>query len=190
MSFTPVGLPFDAESVWAAGTRTCYSNRVTRLVHCSGYPDSEGAIDGTLQLAKISGTGISVPSVDVSQGTGTLGMDACLLEEGTHKVWCWGIDYDMFPAPDTIADGIAVGGNLTAWLNGGVVSFVGNGQPAFSYEALEGLTGVTDISLGNDHGCYVQRGAAYCWGGNLSGELGDGTTMPSSVPVEVLEPVE
>src|SRR3972149_365204 len=97
---TLVGLAFEADAVWAAGTRTCYRDRATRLIYCSGYPNAEGLVDGVLMPAEISGTGASVPSTDVSQGS-ALGMDACMLEEGTHKIWCWGTDYDMFPTPDT-----------------------------------------------------------------------------------------
>ena len=48
-----------------------------------------------------------------------------------------------------------------------------------------GLTFVT-VSVGSQHSCGVTtRGAAYCWGNNVSGQLGDGTTTQSSVPVAV-----
>jgi alpha-tubulin suppressor-like RCC1 family protein len=48
-----------------------------------------------------------------------------------------------------------------------------------------GLT-FTMLSAGPDDTCGVTTtGGAYCWGQNLEGELGDGTTTPSSVPVRV-----
>ena len=48
-----------------------------------------------------------------------------------------------------------------------------------------GLTFKT-LSAGLQSTCGVTTaGVAYCWGNNSSGELGDGTTTFSSVPVKV-----
>ncbi len=45
--------------------------------------------------------------------------------------------------------------------------------------------GVTAISGGYEHGLAIQNGAAYAWGYNSTGQLGNGTTTNSSVPVAV-----
>ncbi len=46
--------------------------------------------------------------------------------------------------------------------------------------------GVTSISPGLDHSCATTpSGATKCWGGNRDGQLGDGTTIDSLVPVTV-----
>jgi alpha-tubulin suppressor-like RCC1 family protein len=48
---------------------------------------------------------------------------------------------------------------------------------------------LTGISAGSSHVCAVDSvGHGYCWGSNANGELGDGTTTSSSVPVRVLAP--
>lgn len=48
-------------------------------------------------------------------------------------------------------------------------------------------TDVVQVGLGRDFGCLLDRDyAAHCWGVNASGQLGNGTTTPSSTPVRVL----
>jgi alpha-tubulin suppressor-like RCC1 family protein len=49
-----------------------------------------------------------------------------------------------------------------------------------------GVRGFVRVSAGNVHTCGVTwRGAAYCWGYNVWGQLGDGTTTQRSRPVRV-----
>lgn len=52
---------------------------------------------------------------------------------------------------------------------------------------VSGLTsGVTAVAAGAYHVLAVRNGALYTWGSNASGELGDGTRVDRSVPVQVL----
>src|SRR5258708_34963097 len=44
----------------------------------------------------------------------------------------------------------------------------------------------TAVTAKGFHTCGVEAGAAYCWGGNFFGELGDGTTTNRSTPTLVL----
>jgi alpha-tubulin suppressor-like RCC1 family protein len=49
------------------------------------------------------------------------------------------------------------------------------------------LTGVAAIAVGGFHSCALKTdGVARCWGGNSSGELGDGSTTNRSNNVDVL----
>ena len=44
---------------------------------------------------------------------------------------------------------------------------------------------VTSVSAGNSHTCAIRSSALYCWGSNLAGEIGDGTTTLRTVPAAV-----
>ncbi|MDX2193509.1 MAG: hypothetical protein NW201_09140 [Gemmatimonadales bacterium] len=47
----------------------------------------------------------------------------------------------------------------------------------------------TQLSAGQGHSCGVTAAATYCWGWNLSGQLGDGGTTERGTPVAVVAPV-
>jgi alpha-tubulin suppressor-like RCC1 family protein len=67
---------------------------------------------------------------------------------------------------------------------------LGGGGPntpvGFDHVAVLGGHTFQSVSTGNRHTCGVTTaGAAYCWGYNFSGQLGNGTTTSSNVPVLV-----
>lgn len=49
---------------------------------------------------------------------------------------------------------------------------------------LNGKT-VTDVKVGLYHSCALANGGVYCWGGNSSGQVGDGSNTDRSTPVAV-----
>lgn len=53
--------------------------------------------------------------------------------------------------------------------------------------AVAGLnTGVRALASGGNHTCAVTTaGAVFCWGENIAGQLGDGTTLQRNTPVQV-----
>ena len=65
-------------------------------------------------------------------------------------------------------------------LTAGLASLVPAQQPALA-AALD----ASSISAGGNHSCAIESGKAYCWGDNYQGDLGDGNTAGSAVPVPV-----
>jgi hypothetical protein len=54
---------------------------------------------------------------------------------------------------------------------------------------VRALTGVTSLALGEFHGCALMgdplSGTLRCWGSNMAGQLGDGTTTDRLEPVAI-----
>lgn len=61
-------------------------------------------------------------------------------------------------------------------------------NPVFSPTAYP-LSDVTDVAVGSSHTCALTKsGKMVCWGLNAAYQLGDGTMMPATTPVEPLWP--
>jgi alpha-tubulin suppressor-like RCC1 family protein len=87
--------------------------------------------------------------------------------------------------------GITSVGGASCWGNGGVGQ-LGDGTSTFIRNvpgAVSGSYAFASASGSRNHACGVTTaGAAYCWGSNSNGELGNGTTSNSNVPVAVTLP--
>jgi alpha-tubulin suppressor-like RCC1 family protein len=153
-----VGLARDVKAVATGGRHTC-ALVTAGAVKCWGY-DEFG------QLGNGSTANSAIP-VDVAGLTGSVGAITtggnltCALRTESG-VSCWGID-------------------LTGQLAGGAT---------FDRAApvdVAGLTGgVATIVAGYYHLCATTRdGGVMCWGGNDTGQLGNGTTTDSSTPIAV-----
>lgn len=91
------------------------------------------------------------------------GNHTCVVASGA--AYCWGLN-----ASGQLGEGTTADSNVPV--------------AADTTGVLDGLT-VAQISAANQSTCVVAGGAAYCWGYNSSGQLGNGTTTDSNVPVAV-----
>jgi len=83
---------------------------------------------------------------------------------------------------------------VKCWGDGGAGQ-LGNGKNGYAYSAdsykdgavdVLNLNNVDSITSGYKHNCaLLKSGKVNCWGGNLGGQLGNGTKTFSSIPVEV-----
>lgn len=96
------------------------------------------------------------------------------------------------------ASSISVGSGFNCWVQNGAAKCIGGngaGQlgdgtttSRLAPVTVSGLsTGVISIAAGDAHACaLLSTGSTKCWGSNSRGQLGDGTTVNSSTPVQVV----
>jgi len=93
---------------------------------------------------------------------GAAGYHNCVIRN-TGRVFCWGRNFHGQLGDGTTTD------RLTP------VRVVG-----------PRMVNATQVTMGSNHSCGLRlNGRAYCWGWNVFGQLGDGTTTDSPVPVLV-----
>ena len=147
---------------------TCALDATAGTVYCWGG-------NSYSQLGDGSTTGSSVPvAVDTSgvlagQAITQIAVgwyDTCALDATAGTVYCWGRN-----SYGQLGDGSTTDSSVPVAVDtGGVLA----GKP------------LTQITIGAYDMCAIDAsGAAYCWGDNHFGELGDGSTTDSSVPVAV-----
>ncbi|CAN5568130.1 hypothetical protein BH10BDE1_BH10BDE1_34080 [soil metagenome] len=192
-----------AKCYWTSSTETsamtdCLGGSTTLNLPAGGYVFYVQATD-TLGNASVLSY-----AWDIDDGTGTIAKFKSLKGRWVHycgitmndTVKCWGNGaYNDFVNDSAVAvdqPGIAnvlslsVGGwQSCALLAGGRFNCWGN--PSYGLSGDHGLTGVMQIAAGWFHNCALMSGGGIkCWGNNSSGEVGNGTTVNSTEPVDVL----
>jgi alpha-tubulin suppressor-like RCC1 family protein len=197
------GLSSGVRSISAGQGHTC-ALTTTGAVKCWGENAYGQLGTGTTLtgLAPAVVNGLSSGVISVSAG----GLSTCALTSG-GGVLCWGDNVNgelgdgtttssSLPAPVSgLASGvraISVGGGRACALTnvGGVTCWGGGAGDAGTVPtAVPGLTGgVAAISVGGGHACALTNDdVVKCWGADGFGQLGDGTTVGSSVPVDVAD---
>lgn len=205
--YTPFALPSLASGVvdLSAGSSHSCAALANGEARCWGANDAAQLGDGTTtnRSTPVAVGGLSGDVVAIAGGR----RHACALIVG-GDVQCWGTGWlgdggsSLESPPVTVSglsnvDAIAVGDDHSCALAAGAVSCWGengNGQLGdgtttdrdlpVSVSGLPG--GIVAIAAGDDHTCAASgSGDAFCWGDNLQGQLGDGTTTDRHLPVAV-----
>ncbi|ADI84086.1 choice-of-anchor D domain-containing protein [Geobacter sulfurreducens] len=107
----------------------------------------------------------------------------------------------LIVAPVTLVNNVAIaagtGVSFSVLANGTVFGWGGNGAGQLGNGTFGAVTAPTVLSAGASAWLGVEPGGAFslglrsngtlwAWGGNASGQLGDGTTTPSAIPVPVV----
>lgn len=136
-------------------------------VFCWGYGGVASIGDGSAQQRELGSatdtTGVLAGLTLTQLSAGRL--SNCAVSSAGH-VYCWGFN----------GDGQLGDGTTSTPLS----------PVATDESGLAGGTLFSQVSVGYDSSCAVTTtGGVYCWGANATGQLGDGTTTGSSVPVAV-----
>ncbi len=195
-----VGLGSGVAAVSAGGYHTC-ALTTAGGVKCWGYNTAGELGDGTIG----EGTEKQTPVDVVGLGSGVAAISAggytCALTT-VGGVKCWGggqsTPVDVMGLDKGVA-AIAAGGSHACVLTtvGGVKCWGYNAQGQLGDGTTVNQTtpvdvmglgsGVVAIAAGYNQTCALTTaGGAKCWGGNLHGQLGDGTKESKTTPVDVV----
>jgi len=194
----------------AGGTTHTCALLATGGVRCWGSNEKGQLGDNTQEpsTTPVDASGLASGAVDVGAGVG----HSCGLVEG-GGVKCWGDNYygqigdgtNLWKFVPTDVSGLAEGAvalspgeeySCVLMAAGGAMCWgdnrygqLGDGttEARTTPVAVQGLAeGASALAAGNSHTCAVMRaGGVRCWGDNVSGQLGNGTTTGSTVPVDV-----
>ena len=150
----------------APGGATCATTKATACT-ITGLAGGTAYTITVVAHTTVGDSGTSMPVAVTPAGVGAIsaGSSSCAIESG--RAWCWGSNDDGQLGDGSLAD------------SGAPVAVDTSG-------VLAGQT-LTQISISDDDfTCALDAvGAAYCWGRNNDGQLGDASTASSDAPVAV-----
>jgi alpha-tubulin suppressor-like RCC1 family protein len=204
----PVDTLSDPTAVASSYLHSCVLMSAT-TVQCFGLNDL-GQVTGTVSPSPFAESSpLPVPNLaQITQISVGKEHNCARLSDGS--VECWGhgeagqLGHELahpISAPPEAIDGlsgvasVAAGGSFScARTSAGEVKCwgtntpgLGNGAGSSSIPAaVTGLSEVKALAAAFEHACAISGQDIYCWGSNVYGQLGDGTTDNSSVPVRVI----
>ena len=174
-------------------------------VRCTGI-DYFGSLGVGVLTA--SATPVAAVLTDVAQVSAGHFHTCAVLGTGAPRCWGYnlsgqigdGSGIEIRPAPVAVSGLASVteiiggdratcarrAGGASCWGENGTHQLGNNETPPMSHDspvALATLTTVDELDLNIAHGCARVGGAVHCWGENMQGEVGDGTTTPRPAPV-------
>lgn len=157
-------------TAWAqissGGTHTCARRSADNYIFCWGRGN-----DGRLGTGNTTNAVIPTPLDSVGgwnttawSYVGAGNLHSCAIRSSDSRIFCWG-------------------GNSHGQLGDGTLISKNSPTPLTSTGGWN-LTAWSALSVGADHTCAVRSSDSrtFCWGRNLSGRLGDGTTDNRSAP--------
>ena len=164
-----IGAPSTSIAVKTAEIESCILTSAGS-VSCWGAGDlGDGTTMGSSEPVNVSGLLSPVTAISVGES------HACAVTVQGGAM-CWGNNlYGQLGNGTTAGGAVPV---VVSGLDSGVTAIAAGWGGQFESWSVNG---------GNRHTCAViQGGAIQCWGSNDSGQLGNGSTTSSSVPVEVV----
>jgi hypothetical protein len=193
------GLGSGVAAVNTDGSNSC-ALMVTGGVKCWGYSSTRGPYLAPVDVPGLPNGVTAISGRAVASTLPTQQSGGCALTSA-GGVTCWTNDFGAFPTPEGLSSGIAklsspttrcvvtTGGGAKCWgFNG--QGELGDGTTTLRLAPVDvsGLaSGVASISANAYGTCAVTTaGDLWCWGWNVSGGVGDGTTTPRHVPTRVV----
>ncbi len=148
-----------AQTVDGGGMHSC-ATLASGALSCWGYNAVGQLGNGTLSSSLVP---VAVLDIDGATGVSAGSWHTCAsLDDGT--AWCWGMNMEG-----------QIGSDSAQPMNPTPLQ-------------VQGLSNTQTVTAGGAHSCAVLTDdTAKCWGNNSNGQLGDGTTDASSVPVSVVQ---
>jgi alpha-tubulin suppressor-like RCC1 family protein len=156
----------------SAGDDSACALGSTGAAYCWGVNTQGQLGNGTLTTPQETATaattaGTALAGVTLTQVSASAAGDHTCALGSTGAAYCWGQD----------ASG-QLGNGTTSTTQDTAVAVTATG-------VLAGVV-LTQVSSGKDQGCALSSaGAAYCWGGNTDGDLGNNSTIQSTTAVAV-----
>jgi alpha-tubulin suppressor-like RCC1 family protein len=174
-----------------SATTTCGIEDVTKLIYCWGENNGDAVTGSSSTPVQVAGAN---QYVKMSMDRTT----ACAVDT-TSRILCWSanglgqVGVSLASAGNTGMEGFTI---ATAGYRAGAPAAVPAGQDkdqAGSQTPKDLGTGWLDVVVGNEERddmksvvCALKTtGAAWCWGSNKTGQLGNGSTIDATAPVQV-----
>ncbi len=156
------------------GAALCWGNNASGQLGNGTFDDSSLPVPVCQNPAILSASTAGGPCTEVSGAEDVTagGAHSCALM-ATGSALCWGEN-----SSGQLGDG-------TSFDRSSAVAVCAESMPSCAP-----LLAIAGISAGGEHTCAVTEkgGAIRCWGKNLAGQLGDGTTFDDPLPVFVCRP--